>query len=68
MKWDEMAEKWKHVKGKLKKTCRKLTEYDLTAIAGKADQVADILKQKSCGELVPVLIPVTISDFSQGHS
>jgi uncharacterized protein YjbJ (UPF0337 family) len=68
MKWDEMAEKWKHVKGKVKKTWRKLTDYDLTAIAGEPDQLAAILKQKYCGELVPVLIPVTISDFSQGRS
>ena len=68
MKWDERAEKWKHVKGKVKQTWRKLTDYDLTAIAGKSDQLADILKQKYRGELVPVLIPVTISDSTQGRS
>ena len=68
MKWDEMAANWKHVKGKVKETWRRLTDNDLTAIAGKPDQLADILKQKYCGELVPVLIPVAISDLSQGRS
>jgi uncharacterized protein YjbJ (UPF0337 family) len=65
MKWDEVAKKWKHVKGKVKETWRKLTDNDLTGIAGKADQLASILKQKYGGELVPVLIPVTISDCTQ---
>jgi uncharacterized protein YjbJ (UPF0337 family) len=68
MKWGEMAEKWKHVKDKVKKTWSKLTDYDLKSIAGKPDRLADILKQKYDGEFVPVLIPVTISDFSQGRS
>jgi uncharacterized protein YjbJ (UPF0337 family) len=68
MKWDEMAEKWKHVKGKVKETWRKLTENDLTAIAGMPDQLAGILKQKYGSEFVPVLIPVTISDSTQGRS
>jgi uncharacterized protein YjbJ (UPF0337 family) len=68
MKWDEMAQKWKHVKGKVKETWHKLTENDLTAIAGKADQLAGILKQKYGGEFVTVLIPVTISDSTRGRS
>ena len=65
MKWDAMAAKWKHVKGKAKETWRKLTDNDLTTIAGTADELAAILKQKYCGGLVPVLIPVTISESTQ---
>jgi hypothetical protein len=46
----------------------RLTDNDLMAIAGKRDRLAGILQHNYGGELLPALIPVTVSDSSQRRS
>ncbi len=68
MNWDEIVGTWKQIKGKVKEKWGRLTDNGLMAIAAKRDQLAGILKQKYGGELLPALIPVTLSDSSQRRS
>lgn len=46
MNWDQIAGDWKQFQGKVKEKWGKLTDNDLTTIAGKRDQLAGILQQK----------------------
>ena len=46
MNWDQIQGDWKQLAGKVKEKWGKLTDDDLTVIAGKRDQLAGILQQK----------------------
>ena len=46
MNWDTLKGKWKQVSGKVKEKWGKLTDDDLTAIAGKRDQLLGKLQQR----------------------
>ena len=43
MNWDQIAGNWKQLTGKVKENWGKLTDDDLTTIAGKRDQLAGVL-------------------------
>jgi uncharacterized protein YjbJ (UPF0337 family) len=45
MNWDQIAGNWKQITGKVKEKWGKLTDDDLTTIAGKRDQLAGALQQ-----------------------
>jgi uncharacterized protein YjbJ (UPF0337 family) len=46
MNWDQIAGDWKQFTGKVKEKWGKLTDDDLTTIAGKRDQLAGVLQQR----------------------
>jgi uncharacterized protein YjbJ (UPF0337 family) len=46
MNWDQIAGNWKQSMGKVKEKWGKLTDDDLTTIAGKREQLAGLLQQK----------------------
>jgi uncharacterized protein YjbJ (UPF0337 family) len=46
MTWDEIAGNWKQLVGKVKEKWGKLTDDDLTAVAGKKDQLAGRLQER----------------------
>jgi uncharacterized protein YjbJ (UPF0337 family) len=46
MNWDQIEGEWKQLKGKVKEKWGKLTDDDLTLIAGKRDQLAGKLQEK----------------------
>ncbi len=46
MNWDQITGNWKQFTGKVKEKWGKLTDDDLTTIAGKRDQLAGILQQR----------------------
>jgi uncharacterized protein YjbJ (UPF0337 family) len=46
MNWDHIAGNWVQFKGKVKEKWGKLTDDDLTAAAGKREQLAGLLQQK----------------------
>jgi uncharacterized protein YjbJ (UPF0337 family) len=46
MNWDQITGSWKQVQGQIKEKWGKLTDDDLTVIAGKRDQLAGLLQQK----------------------
>lgn len=46
MNWDQVAGNWKQFKGSVKERWGKLTDDDLTTIAGKRDKLAGALQQK----------------------
>jgi uncharacterized protein YjbJ (UPF0337 family) len=46
MNWDQIEGKWKQYSGKMKEKWGKLTDDDLTTIAGKRDQLAGVLQQR----------------------
>jgi len=46
MNWDQISGNWKQFTGKVKEKWGKLTDDDLTTIAGKRDQLAGLLQQK----------------------
>jgi uncharacterized protein YjbJ (UPF0337 family) len=46
MNWDEIAGKWKEVKGSIKQEWGNLTEDDLTYIAGSRDKFAGKLQER----------------------
>ncbi len=46
MNWDQIAGNWKQFTGNVKEKWGKLTDNDLTVVAGKRDQLAGLLQQK----------------------
>jgi uncharacterized protein YjbJ (UPF0337 family) len=46
MNWDQIKGSWKQLQGKVKERWGKLTDDDLTVIAGKKDQLTGILQKK----------------------
>ncbi len=46
MNWDQVEGNWKQWTGKIKEKWGKLTDDDLTTIAGKRDQLAGLLQTK----------------------
>jgi uncharacterized protein YjbJ (UPF0337 family) len=46
MNWDQIKQDWKNVSAKIKVTWGKLSEDDLTAIAGRREQFAGLLQQR----------------------
>jgi uncharacterized protein YjbJ (UPF0337 family) len=46
MNWDQVAGDWKQFTGQVKEKWGKLTDNDLTTIAGKRDQLAGLLQQR----------------------
>ena len=46
MNWDQIKGDWKQVTGKVKEKWGKLTDDDLTMIAGKRDQLAGLIQQR----------------------
>lgn len=46
MNWDQIAGNWKQFTGNVKEKWGKLTDDDLTVVAGKRDQLAGLLQQK----------------------
>ncbi len=46
MNWDQIAGNWKQFQGRVKEKWGKLTDDDLTVIAGKRDQLAGKLQER----------------------
>ncbi len=46
MNWDQIKGNWKEVSDKIKLTWGKLSEDDLTAIAGQRDRLAGLLQER----------------------
>jgi uncharacterized protein YjbJ (UPF0337 family) len=46
MNWDRIEGNWKQFTGKVKEKWGKLTDDDLTLVAGKKDQLAGILQKR----------------------
>ena len=46
MNWDQIQGNWKQMTGKVKEKWGKLTDDDLTVIAGKRDQLAGVLQER----------------------
>ncbi len=46
MNWDQVAGKWKQMKGVIKERWGKLTDDDLDMIAGKRDQLAGKIQER----------------------
>jgi uncharacterized protein YjbJ (UPF0337 family) len=46
MNWDQIQGNWKQWTGKVKEKWGKLTDDDLTSIAGRRDQLAGILQER----------------------
>lgn len=46
MNWDQIQGNWKQLAGKVKAQWGKLTDDDLTVIAGKRDELAGILQER----------------------
>ena len=46
MNWDQVKGNWKQFSGKVKEKWGKLTDDDLTVIAGKRDQLAGKLQER----------------------
>ncbi|MFN0017882.1 MAG: CsbD family protein [Pirellulaceae bacterium] len=46
MNWDQLTGRWKQWTGKAKEKWGKLTDNDLTTIAGKRDQLAGLLQER----------------------
>ena len=46
MNWDQIQGNWKQFSGKVKEKWGKLTDDDLTTIAGKRDQLAGKLQER----------------------
>ena len=44
MNWDQIAGNWKQFTGKVREKWGKLTDNDVTTIAGKRDQLAGLLQ------------------------
>ncbi len=46
MNWDQVQGNWKQVTGKIKAKWGKVTDNDLTEIAGRREQLAGILQER----------------------
>jgi len=46
MNWDQIQGSWRQLQGQIKSKWGKLTDNDLTVIAGKRDQLAGMLQEK----------------------
>jgi len=46
MNWDQISGNWKQFKGSCKERWGKLTDDDLTVVAGKRDKLAGILQER----------------------
>lgn len=46
MKWDQIKGDWKQLRTKLQEKWSKLTDEDITAIAGKRDHLITILQER----------------------
>lgn len=46
MNWDQIHGNWKQLTGRIKEKWGKLTDDDLTVIAGKRDQLAGLLEKR----------------------
>ena len=46
MNWDQIQGNWKQLTGQVKEKWGKLTDDDLTMIAGKRDQLAGVLQER----------------------
>ncbi len=46
MNWDQIEGNWKQLTGQVKEKWGKLTDDDLTVIAGKRDQLAGVLQER----------------------
>jgi len=46
MNWDQVKGSWKQVQGQVKQKWGKLTDDDLSVVAGKRDELAGVLQQK----------------------
>jgi uncharacterized protein YjbJ (UPF0337 family) len=46
MNWDQVEGKWKQTKGRFREKWGKLTDDDLTVIAGKRDQLVGRLQER----------------------
>ena len=46
MNWDQIQGNWKQMTGQVKEKWGKLTDDDLTTIAGKRDQLSGIIQQR----------------------
>lgn len=46
MNWDQIQGNWKQFTGKVKEKWGKLTDDDLTTIAGKRDQLSGVLQER----------------------
>jgi len=46
MNWDQIAGSWKQATGKVKEKWGKLTDDDLTVVAGKRDQLSGLLQNR----------------------
>lgn len=46
MNWDQIAGNWKQFQGKLKERWGKITDNDLTTVAGKRDQLTGLIQTK----------------------
>jgi uncharacterized protein YjbJ (UPF0337 family) len=46
MNWDQIQGNWKQMTGKVKEKWGKLTDDDLTTIAGKRDQLVGLVQQR----------------------
>jgi len=46
MNWDQIKGDWKQMTGKVKEKWGKLTDNDLTVIAGQRDQLVGILQER----------------------
>jgi uncharacterized protein YjbJ (UPF0337 family) len=46
MNWDQITGDWKQFKGKVKEKWGKLTDDELTTVAGKREQLAGLLQEK----------------------
>jgi len=46
MNWDQIAGSWKQAAGKVKEKWGKLTDDDLTVVAGRRDQLSGLLQNR----------------------
>ncbi len=46
MNWDQIAGSWKEIQGKIRSKWGKVTDDELTVVAGKRDQLAGILQNR----------------------
>ena len=64
MNWDQIKCNWKQVSEKIKLTWGKLSDDDLTAIAGNRDLLSGMLQQRY--GYATVLAETKVDDFAQG--